>query len=727
MPIPVTSLDDRSFDDLVAEARARLQRHVPELSQIAEGDPAYALTDLMAWMAETVIYRANLIPERQRQAFLNLLQLPLRPATPAHGLVCVDAKPWRKRLELPKVLAAESAIEAGPLTFSTIGEVQPTPLQLHVMIKQKLLPAQLKELGINSAHLEEIYNTRVASFRPRALSLGVDPLDLRKTLDQRLYLLLSIPKAELADQLEALRKQLASRVLNIGLAPLDDVPAELQGSVAPRELRWEIAWQARPEDSTSYFPLEVLDDTSLGGRRAGVVRLRLPRSVDVLSASFPEDPKQAGFGNRPPEPPADVAPEQVLCWLRLSAPQDAQMQLGWIGLNAVEVVGQGVVRDAMLGTGTGYPHQSFSVSDPDVEAASLVVEVSEQGRFITWQPVAHFADSGPDSRVYRFDAGSGVVEFGDGIRGKRPPAQSRVRAAYYRHGGGSSGNLPAGSLKQLAGGSARYSLRHEWPSKGGIDGESIAEAEQRIPAHLSHRNRAVTRDDFAELARSNPVNPVARADAVPGLLPGASLSAARSDVPGVVSVFVLPPAPPAMAAAPRPTAGLLGDVYDYLEQRKLVGTELYVLSPQFVPVALSLNVSLVDPARERETLNAVNDALLLYLWTLAPGGPSRTGWPMGRDLVINELKAVAARVDGVLAVNGLRLFRDYAKDDWAEVDSELALRRYQLPELMEVAAMASDDAQAGLPEIADPSSRYSGGTTDDGSTPVPVPVIPDLC
>ena len=727
MPIPVTSLDDRSFDDLVAEARERLQRHVPELAQIAEGDPAYAITDLMAWMAETVIYRANLIPQRQRQAFLNLLQLPLRPAVPAHGLLCVDAKPWRKSLELPKVLAAESAVEAGPVTFSTVGEIQPTPLQMHVMIKEKLLPAQLKELGISSAHLEEMYNTRVASFRPRALTIGVDPNDLRMTLDQKLYLLLSIDKPDMADKIDGLRQQLASRVINIGLAPLDDIPAELQGAVAPRELRWEIAWQAKPEDNTSYFPLEVISDTSLGGRRAGVARLRLPRSADVLSASFPDDPKQAGFGNRPPEPPAEVAPEQVVCWLRLSAPQDPNMQLGWIGLNAVEVVGQGVVRDAMLGTGTGYPNQSFALADSDVEAASLVIEVSEQGRFITWQAVEHFADSGPDSRVYRFDPAGGIVEFGDGMRGKRPPAQSRVRAAYYRHGGGSSGNLPAGSLKQLAGGGGRYKLRHEWPTKGGIDGESIAQAEQRIPAHLSHRNRAVTRDDFAELARSNPVNPVAQATAIPGLLPGASLSAARTDVPGVVSVFVLPPAPPALAAAPQPSAGLLRDVYEYLDARKLVGTELYVLSPQFVPVALSLNLSLVDPARERETLNAVNHALMIYLWSLAPGGPSQGGWPMGRDLVINELKAVVARVDGVLAVNGMRLFRDHGKDDWAEVKTELALKRYQLPELMEVAASVSDEASPDKPEIADPNSRYSGGTTDDGSTPVPVPVIPDLC
>ena len=723
MPIPVTSLDDRSFDDLVAEARARLQRHLPELSHIAEGDPAYAITDLMAWMAETVIYRANLIPERQRQAFLNLLQLPLRPATPAMGLVCVDAKPWRKRLDLPKLLASESAIEAGAVKFTTIGEVQATPLQMHPMIKEKMDDTLLKQLGISSAHLQEIYNTRVASFRPRTLTPGNDPIDLSGSLDGKLYLLISILKAELADHADTLRNELAGSTINIGLAPLVDIPAELQGSTSMRVLNWEIAWQAKAGDSTSYFPLEVVDDSSLGGRQAGVVRLRLPRSKKVLKSEFPSDPKQAGFGNRPPEPPAEISPEQVLFWLRLSAPEEPQLQLGWMGLNAVEVIGQGVVRDQVLGAGTGAPEQRVSLPDQQVDASSLQIEVSELGRYVAWQQVDHFADSGQDSKVYLFDAASGTVQFGDGIRGRRPPAHSRIRSAYYRHGGGSGGNLPAGSLKQLAGGSTHYQLRHEWPTKGGVDAETVAEAERRIPAHLGHRNRAVTRDDFAELARSNPVNPVARAQAVPGLLPGASISAARMDVPGVVSVFVLPPAPPALAAAPRPNAGLLRDVYDYLDQRKLAGTELYVLSPQFVPVALSVSVRVIDPARERETLNATNDALTYYLWALQPGGPDGTGWALGRDIAVNELMAVVARVPGVLAVNGIRLFRkDEASSQWGEIKQELALKRFQLPELMALDSRSGDDAP-GIPAIADPNS----GDSTDGITPVPVPVIPDLC
>ena len=58
---------------------------------IAPGDPVHSLIDLFAWYTETILYRANLIPERQRRVFLNLLQIPVRPARPARGVVCVDA------------------------------------------------------------------------------------------------------------------------------------------------------------------------------------------------------------------------------------------------------------------------------------------------------------------------------------------------------------------------------------------------------------------------------------------------------------------------------------------------------------------------------------------------------------------------------------------------------------------------------------------------------------
>src|SRR6476469_5899040 len=89
MPIRPPALDDRSYDDLVEELVARIPAHTPEWTNPRPGDPGRTLIELFAWLGDTLLYRANLIPERQRLAFLQLLGVPMRPAVAARGLVSV--------------------------------------------------------------------------------------------------------------------------------------------------------------------------------------------------------------------------------------------------------------------------------------------------------------------------------------------------------------------------------------------------------------------------------------------------------------------------------------------------------------------------------------------------------------------------------------------------------------------------------------------------------------
>src|SRR5262245_10563777 len=90
MPIRPPALDDRRYEDLVAEAIARIPAHTPEWTDVRVGDPGVTLVELFAWLTDTLLYRVNLIPERQRLAFLRLLGLPLRPARAARGVVSVS-------------------------------------------------------------------------------------------------------------------------------------------------------------------------------------------------------------------------------------------------------------------------------------------------------------------------------------------------------------------------------------------------------------------------------------------------------------------------------------------------------------------------------------------------------------------------------------------------------------------------------------------------------------
>lgn len=73
MTLPVPNLDDRSFLDLVAQARERIAHSCPTWTDLSVHDPGMALVEAFAYLTEVMIYRINQLPEKAYIAFLNLL------------------------------------------------------------------------------------------------------------------------------------------------------------------------------------------------------------------------------------------------------------------------------------------------------------------------------------------------------------------------------------------------------------------------------------------------------------------------------------------------------------------------------------------------------------------------------------------------------------------------------------------------------------------------------
>ena len=140
---------------------------------------------------------------------------------------------------------------------------------------------------------------------------------------------------------------------------------------------------------------------------------------------------------------------------------------------------------------------------------------------------------------------------------------------------------------------------------------------------------------------------------------------------------------------------------------------------EYVPVALSVAISLRDGAAPDTVAAAVRDALRAFLWPLAPGGVEYSGWPLGRKLVGNELEAACARVGDVVAVNELRLFRPRG-EVWIDAPDGVALDPWQLPELQAVLVTIGDHA-ADSPATAPDPYR------DDKAGGIAIPVVPELC
>src|SRR6476659_8051236 len=85
-------IDNRRFDDIVAEARARIPRYTPEWTDYNPGDPGFALVELFAWMTEMAVFRLNQVPKLSYLKFLQLIGIELRPAQPATGIVTLPVQ-----------------------------------------------------------------------------------------------------------------------------------------------------------------------------------------------------------------------------------------------------------------------------------------------------------------------------------------------------------------------------------------------------------------------------------------------------------------------------------------------------------------------------------------------------------------------------------------------------------------------------------------------------------
>jgi hypothetical protein len=734
MALPVPNLDDRRFDDLVAEATGRAESHTPEWRNIAPGDPGAALIDLFAWLTETILYRQNLIPLRQRRAFMNLLALPLRPAVPATGLVCLDAT----QLALPPALpAGQATFNAGSVIFTSTTDLQPTPLQLVPLVKAPYVNADPAVQAQLINLLATLYNYQQPAPFTAQPAFGPDgTLSLAGTaaIDGLAWLALVLPKslaspATNAASTASVRTALAGlaangAALSIGLAPVADIPGydafDQATDLPARTLKWSVVSQDPTTLAVSQLPLEVQADTSNGGRQAGVALLRLPSNATLLippTAPNGGDPMYAGTNGYPPELPADVTADRVVLWLTLSCADTTALTLGYLAVNAVAVIGQATVANEPLGTATGAGDASFTLSGTPVAPGSLVLQVWPQGSGApaTWTQVDNFGAAGRNDTVYVLDATSGTVSFGDGMRGLRPAAGSLIVAQGYAFGGGSAGNLAPGSIKSVL--PAAGTVRHEWPTAGGSDGESVGDAERRIPAFLAHRDRAVTVADFQALALATPGLVLGRAEVVQGLMPGADAAATRTGVPGVVSVFVFPDQPVALGSGPVATLAQLKDVFAWLRQRILIGTQLFVLAAEPVPLYASIGIELLSGTDSVAVVRGVQQALANYLWALPPGGPDGGGWPLGRTVVADELQTQAARVAGVLAADPVALYAQ-SGTGWTAI-ANLALKPWQVPALQGV-GVSTDGSGPPAPPAAGAASGTAGA-------PVIVPYVPTVC
>ena len=194
----------------------------------------------------------------------------------------------------------------------------------------------------------------------------------------------------------------------------------------------------------------------------------------------------------------------------------------------LDIVQGRTVEEEPLASSDGSPNQKFILGYPPLIDGTLLIEVDEGSGFTQYDELKNFLSSDGSRKGFTKETNADdetTITFGDGVRGKIPPAGVDNIRASYRIGADQDGNVGAQTVVvNLAGISfvnQVYNPRQAsgWAAKQGSDEESLAAAKIEGPASLRTLGKAITPTDIETLAVqfTSPTTssaPVVRAQAI---------------------------------------------------------------------------------------------------------------------------------------------------------------------------------------------------------------------
>ena len=594
-----------------------VQRRCPEWSDHNVSDPGVTLIETFAYMVDQLIYRLNRVPDRHYLKFLDLLGVRLFPPTSAR----VPVTFWLSARQ-GETIPIAAGTEVTTLRTATEEEVSFTTIE----------------------HLDLVSCERAYAASALADDRGTGPADDR-TADvnngQEFSCFGAVPQPG-----DALYVGLTAAVPSCAIAMRIACRTEGVG-VDPRNppLVWE-AW-----DGAGWTPCEVERDETGGLNVSGDVVLHVPKT-HVIS-TLPHVRLTAGWLRCVVVPASRDQPVYSM------SPRVSRVEAFTIG-GTVDAVNATVVVNEILGISEGVAGQRFQLARRPVvpSEAPMILEVAGGDAWEQWESVESFAQSDATSRHFLLDASAGEIVLGPAVRendgtitnyGAVPPKGAPLRIRSYRSGGGVRGNVARRTISVVKS-SIPFVTRVEnrRPATGGVEGETVEAAKQRGPILLRTRDRAVTTEDYEQLARQAAPE-VARARCVPAdegehgvrLL---IVPAVEPDEQGRLSFERLVPAPETLTV-----------IRDVLDRARLVGTRVSVEPPFYTGVTVVARVRARLRADETRVLSDALRALYGY-FNPVTGGPDGEGWPYARPVHAGEVYGVLQRIDGVEFVEDARLY-----------------------------------------------------------------------
>jgi hypothetical protein len=179
MTLRSPKLDDRTFDQLMADALRVVQQKGIDWTDLSPGDPGIVLLELFAHLTEVMLYRLNRLPEKAYIEFLRLLGVTIQPPAAAGvDLLFSRSRASKNPILIPRgtrVTVERPAAGQEPPVFITVEEATILPDQTEITVRAyhcEQIEGELAGLGTSLPG----QSLRVA--RPPIIAPTGDPLDL---------------------------------------------------------------------------------------------------------------------------------------------------------------------------------------------------------------------------------------------------------------------------------------------------------------------------------------------------------------------------------------------------------------------------------------------------------------------------------------------------------------------------------------------------------------------
>ena len=314
------------------------------------------------------------------------------------------------------------------------------------------------------------------------------------------------------------------------------------------------------------------------------------------------------------------------------------------------LLAEGPVTQASPWSEEAPPASAFAARDQRLNNRSPVVMLTgvTPGTTRTWEARRDLLQSfsgDPHFVVETERDGTARLRFGDDRNGLRPASGTQF-TANYRVGNGTVGNVGADAIRHVVTNQGGITgVRSPLPAHGGVEPEAMQEVREAAPYAYRRQERAVTAEDYAEVARRHP--DVQRAAAT-----------FRWNGHGH-TVFVT-----VDRFGGRPvTAEFEADVRAFLERFRMAGYDLEIDAPQFVAIELGLFICVSPDHFRSEVRREVLDALSARrLPDARKGFFHPDNFTFGDPLYLSMIYAAVMAVEGVTSVNAT-LFRRRGRPD----------------------------------------------------------------